>query len=151
MTACKRAACRLTVQPDLPVPGRRALPLLVLVSGSFLLISARRLNADGNEAIGPPPPGCEFAQGNIILAGGVGLERAQPSNLMLDIPQDVTIEQILLYWGLRSDQGDDTIIIRPFNTSACVNGTLMGRSPSFPLPEKAPFVFLADIIVLAPL
>jgi hypothetical protein len=70
---------------------------------------------------------------------------------MIDIPQDVTIQQILLYWGLRSSQGDDTIVIRLFSTSVCVNGNLVGASPGFPEPDKAPLVFRADVTELATL
>ncbi|MBI4602024.1 MAG: hypothetical protein HY721_08690 [Planctomycetes bacterium] len=117
------------------------------VAGQFLfavfsfLLSSGRLLADGDETLGAPAEGV-LKGGSVVLAAGVGLQDAQPGKISLEVPKGLRIVQVLLYWGLRSSQGDEDVYL---NGSTRVTGDLIGTSTAFPGSDTRPYVFRADI------
>jgi hypothetical protein len=103
------------------------------------LAAGGSLLADGNETIGAP--GLPLARGNVIFAAGIGLGMNQPGTIVIDIPDNVDVEQVLLYWGLRTLADDSTALL---NGSITVNGPLIGTSPTFGSVSR-PYVHRADI------
>jgi len=101
------------------------------------------LRGEGDETLGPLREGF-LRQGNRIFSAGTGLQESQPQKVLLDIPIDVTIRQVLLYWGLRSDEGDDDLLV----DGTTVVGELIGVSSGFPDPMLQPFTYRADITEL---
>ena len=96
------------------------------------------VRAEGEESLGEVDilrPGA-----NRVFVGAVGLELDQNETLEVEVPESAEIVQVLLYWGHRSDRGDDDIRIG----GAEIRGTLVGSSPDIP-SSRIPFVFRADI------
>lgn len=77
------------------------LPVLLLLS----LLFTTDFYGDGNDILGVPS--IDIAEGNTVYAGGVGLEDGQPGDIVIDIPADTTIKQVLLYYAGRGDYGAD--------------------------------------------
>jgi hypothetical protein len=95
-----------------------ALLVVTLVMG----VSLNMAWADGTETLGPPS--ISIASGSGIVAGGTGLE-TQPNTINVTVPAGSTINQVLLYWGDRFENGlsgDDTVTVGGFP----VAGTLIG-------------------------
>jgi hypothetical protein len=78
--------------------------LVSCVLASLVMINEAK--ADGTAELGLPS--IDINLGSYVLVEGTGLEDGQPSNITVDIPADVSIEQVLLYWSGR-DGGDDTL------------------------------------------
>lgn len=53
--------------------------------------------ADGTQTLGDPV-GITVATGTDVIVAGKGLIDAQPGSINIDIPADVTVKQVLLYW-----------------------------------------------------
>jgi hypothetical protein len=86
---------------------------------SFALMSEAK--ADGTEQLGPPS--IPIAPGSQIVVEGTGLINAQPGIISIEIPANVSIAQVLLYWTGRSvdaaDAGnDDTIQVNGEDVTA---------------------------------
>lgn len=67
--------------------------------------------ADGEETLGEPS--IDIASGTGVVAAGVGMDE-QPGTIDLEVPADVTIRQVLLYWSGASVDGmpgDDSITV----------------------------------------
>jgi hypothetical protein len=96
---------------------------------------------EGDETIGPPRQGF-LVPASAVYAAGVGLEGAQPRTIAIDVPKTSIIRQTLLYWGARTDHGDDTVQL---NGSIAVKGDLIGTSPQYPGTSSVPYVYRADI------
>ena len=112
-----------------------------MASAAFcLLVGGSRLFADGNETIAPIAE-ISVADGDTILAAGIGLEKSQPMKIVLDVPQGTGVKQVFLYWGLRSSAGDSSVRVN--NISPKVDGRRIGASTN--VPEERAFVFRADI------
>lgn len=74
--------------------------------------------ADGNETLGPP--GIAIAPGNGIVAAGVGLSGAGGTGtIVVTVPAEATVKQVLLYW-----QGMAPIPGGTVDTDFQINGTV---------------------------
>jgi cysteine-rich repeat protein len=95
--------------------------------GLFLVLMPTVGLADGTETLGVP--GISIAAGTGIVAAGVGLESAQPANISIAVPADVTVNQVLLYWSQETAiGGDDTLNVGP--AAVEVTGAQIG-GPAF--------------------
>src|SRR4029453_6401043 len=114
---------------------------------SFVCFSfaVRVARGEGDETLGPPRQGF-LVPASAMYAAGVGLEGAQPKTIAIDVPKTSIIPQTLLYWGARTDHGDDTVQL---NGSIAVKGDLIGTSPQYPGTSSVPYVFRADITKLS--
>ena len=110
--------------------------LLLFTGLSYLPTSAR---GEGDETIGPIKQGF-LKTGTHVFARGVGLE-SQPGKIIFDYPENQRIVQVILYWGLRSSQGDPDIIVN----GTKVVGELVGTSTPFPGADTRPYVFRLDV------
>ena len=106
----------------------------VLVS----LVMVSETIADGTDQLGPPS--ISIAPGSYVLVEGTGLIEAQPSDIAMEIPIDVNIAQVLLYWTGR-DGDDDAIEVNGTN----VMGSLIGGTAD----EAAANTYRADITELS--
>src|SRR4029453_9006348 len=61
--------------------------------------------------------------------------------IIFDYPENQRIVQVILYWGLRSSQGDPDIIVN----GTKVVGELVGTSTPFPGADTRPYVFRLDV------
>ncbi len=107
---------------DVPAPYICAVTAIL-----FALLGTTQAFADGTETLGPPS--IQIASGSGIVAAGVGLQIQQPADIVFDIPQNVDVKQVLLYWEGQMDAnipGDDTIRVN----GNSVTGTLIG-GPAF--------------------
>lgn len=89
-----------------------------LCSAIISLFAVNQAVADGTEQLGPPS--IPIAPGSGLFATGTGLDGVnQPGVIQVDVPGDVSIAQVLLYWSGRSDGVDP----EPENTDTIqVNG-----------------------------
>ncbi len=116
--------------------------LVCYVLASLTMVN--QANADGTEQLGPPS--IDIAEGSQITVAGTGLNASQPDQIAVEIPSDVTIAQVLLYWTGRSvDPNDhtptDTIVVN----SEDITGQLIG-GPTPGLPDdRASVTYRADI------
>ena len=106
----------------------------VLVS----LVMISETNADGTDQLGPPS--ISINSGSYVLVEGAGLLDAQPNDITMEIPMDVSIAQVLLYWTGR-DGADDTLEVNGTN----VTGSLIGGTAN----EAAANTYRADITDLS--
>lgn len=98
---------------------RLGLAVLVTLLGTTVTL------ADGTETLGEPVD-LTLAAGTGIATGGTGLV-TQPGTIEIDVPEDATVAQVLLYWaGELRDVDDDTIMVGGDE----VTGTLIG-GPTF--------------------
>lgn len=100
---------------------------LVFVFAALIAIT-NLVRADGTEQLGPPS--IEIAQGTDVAVAGTGLDEVQPAEIVLDVPLDVTVKQVLLYWSGASTSGttgDDTLLV----AGNSVTGTLIGGPTRF--------------------
>ena len=112
---------------------------------SFILASLVLVNmahADGTEQLGPPL-GIDIAQGSQMLIEGTGLNESQPGEISIEIPAGVTVKQVLLYWGGRTDTvasgATDTILVNGMD----VTGPLIGGPSPYSFPPS--YTYRADI------
>jgi hypothetical protein len=114
---------------------------------SFVLASLIVINAayaDGTEELGPPS--IPIAEGSGVLVAGTGLNTNQPGDISIEIPAGVTVNQVLLYWGGRTDAGsplsgaDDTIQVN----GSDVTGPLIG-GPTPIVNDIPSYTYRADI------
>lgn len=94
------------------------------------------------------PVGLTLADGSDILAAGVGLLGGQPDTISIEIPDGVTVEQVLLYWEGQAEtageQGDTDEIV--LEGSIIVEGVRIGGPTRFgPLPDFWTSTYRADI------
>jgi hypothetical protein len=76
------------------------------------LVCINEVKGDGTQELGPPS--IPIAPGSDILVAGTGLygDGAQPGDISIEIPPDVSVAQVLLYWvGEYSDLTNDTIMV----------------------------------------
>ncbi len=104
---------------------------LALLASSLLLSSAAQ--ADGQETLGPLE-GVEIANGTGVLLAGTGLF-AQPGSILINVDEDVTIEQVFLYWEgtalSEEEQGaTDTILVN----GQPLTGDRIGGATSYKSP-----------------
>jgi hypothetical protein len=91
-----------------------------------LCVPAEKSDPEGSEQPGPPftpseqlgPPSIPIEEGNNVITAGVGLygDRdslppgepgvLQPGDIVFDVPQQATIQQVLLYWAGREGDPD---------------------------------------------
>lgn len=103
--------------------------------------------ADGTETLGTPSIG--ISDGTGIILAGTGLF-TQPGEISVKIPKGIEIQQVLLYWGDRTDKDllDGAFVE---DTSVVVNGVVVTGvkigGPSVPLPSShvASTAYRADI------
>lgn len=84
-------------------------------------------HANGQETLGEPT--ISIATGSRVLSAGVGTE-TQPATFQLDVPTNVTIKQVLLYWSgatAEGTPGDNTIHLNGTPVSGEHIGTGPGR------------------------
>lgn len=105
------------------------------------MVPSRAARGEGNETLGSPRPGF-LKSGNCVLAFGTGLELNQPGKITVELNAELKLEQVILYWGLRSSQGDPEVIV---NDTLRVRGELIGTSNEFPGADTRPFVYRADV------
>ncbi len=67
--------------------------LMLFTLGSF----SGSARADGTEMLGMPS--IPILAGTGVHAAGTGLEDGQPSMIMIELPADVTVTQVILYWA----------------------------------------------------
>lgn len=79
---------------------RLTAPILTI---ALLLSGTSTAWADGTETLGPPS--IDLAQGSGIAVGGVGLH-AQPGTIEVTVPDDATVEQVLVYFETGHRPGD---------------------------------------------
>ncbi|MBN2161956.1 MAG: hypothetical protein JXR25_03825 [Pontiellaceae bacterium] len=99
--------------------------------------------ADGTEFLGTPS--IPIAPGSDLVVAGTGLADAQPGEIALNIPADVSIAQVLLYWAGRGREyglTEDTIQVN----GTAVTGPCIGGPSFIPLPSNT---FRADITELS--
>lgn len=73
------------------------------------LSNTAMLKADGTETLGPP--GLTLAEGAGFAVGGVGLSDTNSGSILIDLPTNAVVQQVLLYWeGAADDQGGDADI-----------------------------------------
>ena len=104
---------------------RKILAYILLV-GLFLGFSATGVLADGTETLGTPS--ISIASGSGVIAKGRGL-MTQPGTININVPSDVNIKQVLLYWEGQhiTPNGDNTI-----NANGnIVTGKLIGGPTNF--------------------
>lgn len=102
------------------------------------LIIINEANADGTDQLGPPS--ISINSGSYVLVEGAGLLETQPNDITMEIPMDVSIAQVLLYWTGR-DGADDTLEVNGTN----VTGSLIGGTAN----EAAANTYRADITDLS--
>lgn len=99
----------------------------MVLLGIFMGLSSQVVLADGTESLGTPS--IAISEGTGIIANGTGLI-SQPGTIEITIPDNVTINQVLLYWEgqqIGSSTGDDQILV----DGIPVNGTLIGGPTQF--------------------
>lgn len=129
-------------------------PIRAVAAITLLLISVMSMSvvfADGTETLGTPSIG--IAAGSDIIMAGTGLY-TQPGEIDISIPKNVSIAQVLLYWGDRTDLDDlegayiqdNTAVVNGMN----VVGVQIG-GPSAPLPPSnvASTAYRADITAMS--
>ena len=116
---------------------------LSLAAVLLVLVVQRPLPADGDETLGAPS--ISIADGSRILAAGVGLSTLEPGTIRIDVPEHMAVLQVLLYWGLRSEVGDDDVVL---DGSIDVTGQLIGRSACTGISSSRAWVYRADITSL---
>jgi hypothetical protein len=86
-------------------PLAAALAVVAAVSAATVVPA----QADGTETLGAPS--IAIADGTGVASGGIGLTDGQPGDIVLAVPADATVNQVLLYWEGQhlSGLGDDTI------------------------------------------
>ena len=114
---------------------------LFVVTSLFALHSA--LRGEGDESLQSLQEDF-LGDGNRVFSAGAGLQESQPQRVVIDIPAGVSIEKVLLYWGLRAQEGDDDLLV----DGVAVVGELVGVSSGFPDPWLQPFTYRADITEL---
>ncbi|WP_372808700.1 hypothetical protein [Pontiella sp.] len=97
------------------------------------LVLIHEVQADGTEQLGLPS--IPIASGSQILVEGTGLKFTPTGFISIEIPSDVAIAQVLLYWTGRSrvdtDSGDTDIIM--VNDQSVVGPRIGGPTlPPFP-------------------
>jgi len=102
------------------------------------LIMINEANADGTDQLGPPS--ISINSGSYVLVEGAGLLETQPNDITMEIPMDVSIAQVLLYWTGR-DGADDTLEVNGTN----VTGSLIGGTAN----EAAANTYRVDITDLS--
>ena len=105
-----------------------------------LMTSAVR--ADGDEALGPPGPGFDFSDGSYFVTAGVGLDGPLPATIELDVPADVTIRQVILYWSLFGPNSDTTVTLEG---SIPVTGVPIGVADACLPADRHARSFRADV------
>ena len=104
---------------------RSLLAIVVLLIGSALPVLA-----DGTETLGTPS--IAIGAGTGIVAGGAGLQDAQPGIINVNVPGDVV--QVLLYWGgavTTNAASDDSVSVDDGGGAVGVTGTLIGGPTKF--------------------
>ena len=122
---------------------RLRLSSLVLAAAVALPLS---LFANGDNTLGPAL-GIDIADGSRFIVAGVGLDSGDgtqvgASTIDIDIPADVTIEQVLLYWEYFGEDIDTTATL---NGSIPVVGEMIGNSGVCTILEQTPRTFRVDI------
>ena len=112
-----------------------------------LIVSAPAVLADGTDIL--EPTSAMLEDGSRIIGAGVGLSLAQPGQLEIEVPDDATVEQVLLYWdGADRDYAgaapvigvtEDTVQVDGMD----VTGTFIGGRTF--VPNVQLFTFRADI------
>jgi len=84
-------------------------------------------NKNGTETLGPPD--ITMASGSGLVEAGIGMVGVEVGQLDVNIPDGVTINQVILYWagGTTNTSGDDTISI----AGQSVPGALIGGPVEF--------------------
>ena len=75
-----------------------AIGIILLVAFFSLILFLGAAQADGTEELGPPQ-GITIAQGSGLIAAGVGISDTIPASLVISVPRNSTIKQVLLYWS----------------------------------------------------
>jgi hypothetical protein len=90
--------------------------------------------ADGTESLGPPSIG--IAPGTGVRVAGVGLDDGQPGSIMVDVPADATVQQVIIYWGGNNlDESEATAFDTIQVSGNAVTGAFIGGNTRYSSTE----------------
>lgn len=120
----------------------------IICTALISLVTVNQTAADGTELLGTPS--IPIADGSGVFIAGTGLHIDQPGYIEAAVPVDVSIAQVLLYWGGRSDK----IGSEPgTNDTIMVNGHIIeGLRIGGPTPGSALYpshAYRADITMVS--
>lgn len=122
---------------------RRLLGLFAASVGAMTLFAGSAA-ANGTETLGPPSVGLAPATGLVVAGAGMHAFPNDPRPLSVNVPEDATVKQVLLYWEGNITQGagfaDDSITVN----GTPVTGDLIG-GPTNAFLAQAFSVYRADI------
>jgi len=108
---------------------------------------AQPLLADGTEQLGAPV-GLTLAEGDGVVAAGVGLVISQPGTLNVQVPAGATVKQVLLYVSGYHDNINPAATMTFKVNSQDVTAERIGGPVLFALPNYCPASYRADITSL---
>lgn len=123
----------------------------LIVGFVFGVVKLESVNADGTEQLGAPV-GVTIAQGSGIVAAGVGISDTLPATLVVTVPNNSAVQQVLLYWSggmINNVLGSNVITV----SGQIITGTDIGGPTFFfrdPISREDIYfsAFRADITAL---
>ncbi|RDH84083.1 MAG: hypothetical protein DIZ80_08090 [endosymbiont of Galathealinum brachiosum] len=112
------------IKAKLPIASLLIGTFFILATSSILCLS-KSAHADGTESLGSPS--IPIAAGTGIRAAGIGLENHLSGTITITIPDAVTVEQVILYWGGNNHDHSQLTLTDTINVEgADVTGNFIG-------------------------